>query len=1533
MAAKVNTKFVAILVGVLVLMAGGVGAAAYMVLFKSASDFVKQGDALMKAGKPLDAEKVYGKAVSKEPTNIEYLRKWRESLEKMAPATQTLFDAKYPQYTIVRKKIADLQRTDTKAHRDHLDVYLQTIQNAGYSRQFCEALAQAATDALAQYGDGKSGFGEGEELRRYRALANLKILLESKNLKDADDQQIKADFDAALAADPGDVDSVLGLHAWYVYHADAAMNNQRPDEGIKLAEQGREVVRAFSAKAPKEPRTKVTSMGWLLADARRRAAAMNKIEDRRKVAEQLKQEGRAALDEAGALLLELPPDQIDAQTVSQFTFMELQLDDSGKLDRSRKVLDRCLASRPEDAALLINKSEAEALSRDYDGAINTLQKVRDLPNPALSVAGRLLWYRKNEALFRQATLALKALEQSSDPDPAKEKQLRAAWLEKAKIRRAELAKIDPDTSARMLFVDGKIKLAEEDYQNAQRLLLSYLSLVNEADQDGLFAAANASFRLNQPGKAKDLLEKVLQINNANVPAILTLAEVEIRLKNLDRAKELYTAADTLIPNNEQIKKRLREIGQEQGEIDTDDPVQKVILEARAKREAGDDKGMLKVLQDGAEKSNYDARIVQALVQLRTNANDVKGAQEIIEKALKVNTNEEQKAAFIKFLKVLSVEDSTLANVQAVELAPNLTNVDKLVLQLGYLTAGGAKYSDQAKAIATELEQKYADQPVVIETLFLRAIREKRMADARKWADLAVAKNIDTFDGATFKSRMLAAEGRKREAVTLMEQGSQRYNYNVEAWRVLAALQSEEGMMAEAVASMQRAVNLRPDDPTSALQYSATLVAAGKNEDALKLMREKAKLLPDSIAVRDEWLRLEGTAGDKEVALKERERDVVRDPANRMYKVQVAALNVDLRRWDEARKRIEEIRATQDGLDIVRIDASRWMDQNNPEAAEKAFRDYIAKVKDGPDGKNKAGEALEALARFMVPNGQPQRAVAALEEARQYQDPKAMQADRMLSEIYLDLAESDKAITTLRRILDASKDAPDDTVRLRLCEALIVSRKFDEADKELQLLGKEASEGAVATLLRADAAGGRGDGKKALEILDKAVAAYPNNAGVFLKRAQASIEQDRNATDILADLDQVIRLDRRLWQAHQLKAVVYQRAGRKEEVINEIRAIMQVDPMQDEMLGLAVRLLVAQDRDDEAVALAEDVAKRRGAPGSLYANLGDLFDAIGRPARAISFYKSAVLADTRTEHVVRYVNALLAQKPPNVTEAESTLTKLQDRINKDPELLLARAGVRKVRNNLVEARRDIAASFKLMSPDQPAAMQQWFTTAFRAMGARDLASTLEGMTKDGINSDWIAFFRARLQADDPTTRTAGIDEMKRVAKSTKIPGLATLASREYSGRLYIAKDFEAASKAMTEIVTADPTDAETLNNLAYMLCKDLNKPAEALPYAKKAYELRPKSPEMIDTFGVVLLANNQLGEAQLVFEKAVSIPSTPSTQVTVLLHMAELQFKQGKRDEAKATMAKARTLFEQVQSITRDIQKEDLDRIEKLIEGP
>jgi tetratricopeptide (TPR) repeat protein len=94
--------------------------------------------------------------------------------------------------------------------------------------------------------------------------------------------------------------------------------------------------------------------------------------------------------------------------------------------------------------------------------------------------------------------------------------------------------------------------------------------------------------------------------------------------------------------------------------------------------------------------------------------------------------------------------------------------------------------------------------------------------------------------------------------------------------------------------------------------------------------------------------------------------------------------------------------------------------------------------------------------------------------------------------------------------------------------------------------------------------------------------------------------------------------------------------------------------------------------------------------------------------------------------------------------------------------------------------------------------------------------------------------------------------------------------------------------------------QCLNNLAYILAKELGKPEQALPYAERAAEMRPNDADVLDTYGLVLLRLDRLEDADRELSKSLAVEEkTPN-----LLHMAEVKMKLGLLEEARTYLNKA-----------------------------
>ena len=100
-----------------------------------------------------------------------------------------------------------------------------------------------------------------------------------------------------------------------------------------------------------------------------------------------------------------------------------------------------------------------------------------------------------------------------------------------------------------------------------------------------------------------------------------------------------------------------------------------------------------------------------------------------------------------------------------------------------------------------------------------------------------------------------------------------------------------------------------------------------------------------------------------------------------------------------------------------------------------------------------------------------------------------------------------------------------------------------------------------------------------------------------------------------------------------------------------------------------------------------------------------------------------------------------------------------------------------------------------------------------------------------------------------------------------------------------------------ILAEDPNNASALNALGYTLADHNSRVDEALGYIKKALEIRPDDPAVIDSMGWVQFRLGNYAEAETYLRKAFSILE----DAEIAGHLVELLWTQGNYDEANKMM--------------------------------
>ena len=109
--------------------------------------------------------------------------------------------------------------------------------------------------------------------------------------------------------------------------------------------------------------------------------------------------------------------------------------------------------------------------------------------------------------------------------------------------------------------------------------------------------------------------------------------------------------------------------------------------------------------------------------------------------------------------------------------------------------------------------------------------------------------------------------------------------------------------------------------------------------------------------------------------------------------------------------------------------------------------------------------------------------------------------------------------------------------------------------------------------------------------------------------------------------------------------------------------------------------------------------------------------------------------------------------------------------------------------------------------------------------------------------------------------------------------------------------ELAIKQYRELLKNESENVLVLNNLAWLLAEKQDK--QALQYAEKAYQLKPDSVAILDTYGYILMSENRLDKSIELLEKAVEL--APKVY-DIHYHLAKAYHLNGNTNKAKEKLA-------------------------------
>ncbi len=153
----------------------------------------------------------------------------------------------------------------------------------------------------------------------------------------------------------------------------------------------------------------------------------------------------------------------------------------------------------------------------------------------------------------------------------------------------------------------------------------------------------------------------------------------------------------------------------------------------------------------------------------------------------------------------------------------------------------------------------------------------------------------------------------------------------------------------------------------------------------------------------------------------------------------------------------------------------------------------------------------------------------------------------------------------------------------------------------------------------------------------------------------------------------------------------------------------------------------------------------------------------------------------------------------------------------------------------------------------------------------------------------------------------------IANQMQVEQWQKIANLNLATAQHTAKDFAGSEATLRGILKTTPNDATALNNLGYFLLERNERAPEALGLILKAVKIEPTNSSFLDSLGWAYFKMNKFDEAEKYLLEA---SRRDPTSATIHDHLGDVYQKQGKIELARTTWQKALTLTNDADEIAK-----------------
>lgn len=713
------------------------------------------------------------------------------------------------------------------------------------------------------------------------------------------------------------------------------------------------------------------------------------------------------------------------------------------------------------------------------------------------------------------------------------------------------------------------------------------------------------------------------------------------------------------------------------------------------------------------------------------------------------------------------------------------------------------------------------------------------------------------------------------------------------WRLKGQLAHAQGDYDTAIDSLQHALKLQPEDPNTLRKLADIYLESNDYDSARAFVDEIIEKTPnDPLAILlSSWLES-----------KDKEKLVSNEKLEQLNEIMSSLA--------------PEVIAEQPVL--LYISGLTAFFHGNTEQASKDFSQYLLK-------KPNDIQAIILLSRTYLLTQQNKQAMILLEK---HEDKLLdnLDAALLLGDLYLKQNRAFKAQKLVDELID--KYPTDSRVKLFQIRLMAARGKQQEAlaylDDNFEKNSKNITFLFTYSMMKLQAE----QELDALKSANAMLTIYPEEPE-FLNLKAGILIRLKRYNEALTVLSQALEKDPSLFAAKFNRAAILSRMGNFVESNSIIEELLALSPKHPQSLLLKAHNMVEQQDVQNAIALYNDILVLNSDYNYARFELAKLHERIRDYDQAIYHIDRLLVDDFDNPDYLLFKASVYLQKR-NILEAQKTLSvvihftqnsvehlirqsQLQQAVGENQAALASlQRAIELVPNNTqikldkVRLHVDIGeldtakAMLDSLAKDNKENPNFWLVNAMynNASGNSQQATAdiIKALDIDrNFHKALVMLHNFAIFGDDKTTF---VQQAEKVIAASPNNVLAKNLLAQFH---FLQRNFEQASKLYNSLLEQDTVfnKAEVLNKLAIMQLEIDLKAAES--YIKQAFELNDSNPDILDTYGWIMVQTNKLEEGLGLLRKAFA---RDSNNPEIRYHIGYALVKLDRYEEAEDELTKA-----------------------------